>query len=89
MRLDPFLMIDGNKSKGGYVMASARSFTTKDTRYTVKVEPDGSVSCTCPDFQHRHERYGPHIEDGSVCKHIAEFRETLKKEHGGKDVYES
>jgi hypothetical protein len=79
------LLIDGDKSKGGFVKATARSFTTKDRKYTVTVEPDGSVHCTCPDFEYRHAKHGPHIEDGVACKHVDMFRNNLLEEHT-KDV---
>jgi hypothetical protein len=35
------------------------------TAYKVKLDPHGSGSCTCPDFQVRI------AQDGRICKHIA------------------
>ena len=78
------LLIDGDKSRGGYVAAVARSFTTKDRKYTVTVEPDGAVTCTCPDFTYRHSKHTPHIEDGVACKHVVAFRDQLIEEHENK-----
>lgn len=36
--------------------------------YEVAIEPDGTGSCTCPSYLHRH------AQDGTDCKHLAALR---------------